>query len=113
MNRHFGREIWDGYDIHEKVNIAELSLDQQVRVAASLLHGIMNPEKRLAIIMPLLNSPSADMRKILAAMMESYIINYLGIFRKVFTSTPLEENEEVQVSIIRTLKYFALYRKNY
>ena len=94
--RHFGREIWDEYDIHRKVNIAELSLDQQVRVAASLLHGIMNPEKRLTIVMPLLNSPSVDLRQIIAAMMESYIINYLGVFRKVFTSTSLEENEEVQ-----------------
>lgn len=94
--RHFGREIWDEYDIQDKVNIAELSLDQQIRVAASLLHGIMNPDKRLTIVMPLLNSPNVELRRILAAMMESYIINYLGIFRKVFTSTTLEENEEVQ-----------------
>ncbi len=94
--RHFGREIWDEYDIQDKVNIAELSLDQQIRVAASLLHGIINPEKRLTIVMPLLNSPNVDLRRILAAMMESYIINYLGVFRKVFTSTALEENEEVQ-----------------
>lgn len=95
--RYVGREIWDGYDIHEKVQIAELPLDLQIRISASLLHGIMNPEKRLSTVMPLLNSPSVDLRKILVAMMEQYILNYLGIFRNVFNKTQLDENEEVQM----------------
>lgn len=94
--RDIGREIWDTHDIHKKVRIAEMSLDLQVRISASLLHGILNPEKRLSIVMPLLNSPIVDLRKIIAAMMEQYILNYYGIFCDVFKRTQLEENEEVQ-----------------
>ena len=35
--RYIGRHVWDRYDIHEKVQIAELPLDLQVRISASLL----------------------------------------------------------------------------
>lgn len=112
--RYIGRDVWDRYDIHEKVQIAELPLDLQVRISASLLHGIMNPEKRLSIVMPLLNSPSVDLRKILVAVMEQYILNYLGIFRNIFNRAQLDDNDEVQM--LRSMmdaaeEHFSYYEK--
>ena len=112
--RYVGRDVWDRYDIHEKVQIAELPLGLQVRISASLLHGITNPEKRLSIVMPLLNSPSAELRKILAAVLEQYILNYLGIFRNVFYRTQLEDNDEVQIlrsMMDATEEHFQYYEK--
>ena len=94
--RQIGRNIWDDARMEEKVKLPELSSELQIRVAVSLLQDMINPEKRLPVAMPMLNSPCKDLRTILVKLLELYILNYWGTFREVFVSTSLEENEEVK-----------------
>lgn len=93
--RYAGRQIWDRYGMSEFVHIGEMSEDAQVRIATSLLQGFMNPEPHLAYVLPLLNSKNADLRRVLVALLQHYVLNYNGIFKRIMDGIQLEDNEEV------------------
>ena len=109
--RQLGRSIWDDTQMEQKIKLSELPLELQIPVAVSLLQDMLNPEKRLPVVMPLLNSPSEDLRKLLVKLLEQYVLNYWGTFQEVFVRISPEENEEVKY--LRTLMEDAEQRFEY
>lgn len=94
--RYVGRQIWDRFGMSEFVNVEDMSEDAQVRIATSLLQGFMNPESHLIYVLPLLNSKNADIRRVLLKILQQYVLNYNGIFKRIMDGMQLEDNEEVR-----------------
>lgn len=96
--RFMGRHLWDEFEM-EKSDLDILSLPEEIqtRFAISILQDLVFPQRRLKKLLPLFNSSSKNVRKVLIDSLTLYTMNYYDIVKKAFVEFSFIKTEELEL----------------
>lgn len=105
--RFIGRHLWDEFEMEKSdLDILSLPEEKQIRFAISILQDLVFPQRRLKKLLPLFNSSSKNVRKVLSNSLTLYTMNYYDIVKKVFVGFSLNRTEELELfeKLLQTLE---------
>lgn len=105
--RFMGRHLWDEFEMEKSdLDILSLPEEKQTRFAISILQDLVFPQRRLKKLLPLFNSSSKNVRKVLSNSLTLYTMNYYDIVKKVFVGFSLNRTEELELfeKLLQTLE---------
>ncbi|MBR5395590.1 MAG: hypothetical protein IK144_11015 [Bacteroidaceae bacterium] len=96
--RFIGRHLWDEFEMEKSdLDILSLPEEKQIRFAISILQDLIFPQRRLKKLMPLFNSSSKEVRKVLIDSLSLYTMMYYNVVKKTFMEFSFIKTEELEL----------------